>query len=390
MSPELRFIAACCRWPADDYQRAQLGTLQPLVNDWDMVTALAEAHRVEGLVWRAVDAAGAALPEPAAARLRARSEEVRSASLQAIAETMRICGRLDAAEIEHRVIKGLPVAVIAYGNPVIKNSVDIDLLVRPLDAVRTAAILADLGYTCAYPRHPLDERTFQLLSPVAKEACFVSPRGQVDLHWALVNQPALLEGVDPWAELRRVELLPGHGVTTLADAANLAYLAAHGGASGWSRLKWLADFSAFLTAHPEPDRELLCDQARAATGGRVVDQALILIQRLLGPGLVPAPSRADVRPAERLAAMALQILGSRRPGITLENGWRSRLAISRSQWMLRGGMTYRLKEAGRSVRRHEAHVRLRWPIAQRLHWLYLIAGPLSFVIRFASFVQRRR
>jgi hypothetical protein len=388
VSPELRFVAAFCRWPADEYQRAQLGALQPLVDDWARVAALAEAHRVEGLVWRAIESAGVALPEPVAAEFKTMSEAVRAASLQALSETLRICGALDAAGIEYRILKGLPVALLAYGSPVIKNSVDIDILVRPAETVRTAALLGDLGYSCAYPPRPLDERTFQLLSPVAKEAGFVSPRGQVDLHWALVNQPALLAGLDPWAESRIVELLPGHGVATLEDGANLAYLAAHGAASGWSRLKWLADFSAFLTARPGAEGEMLCHAARSLNGGRVVNQALILVERLLGPGLVPPPSRSGGRAAERLAATALSIIQSRAPGVILENDWGPRLAISSCQRRLRGGMDYRLREAVRAVRRQEAPMRLRWPLPKRLQWLYLVAGPLSLLAQAKSFIGR--
>lgn len=389
MSPELRFVAACGRWPADDHQRAKLGALQPLVNDWVMVAALAEAHRVEGLVWRAVDAAEIALPEPVAAKLKAASEQVRMASLQAIAETLRICGRLDAGGIEHRVIKGLPVAAIAFGTPVIKNSIDIDILVRPSDAVRTAVLLSELGYGCAYPPQPLDAGMFDRLSPVAKEACFVSPRGQVDLHWRLIDQPALLKGLDPWADPRLIELLPGHPVATLPDAGNLAYLAAHGALSGWSRLKWLADFSAFLAGRPEPERERLCGAARAFTGGRIVDQALILVERLFGPGLVPSPA-GNGQPAKRLAALALLLIESRHPDRVLENGWRSRLAISRLRMSLRGGLGYRLREAGRGLRRQEVHVRLRWPLPRPLHAVYLIAAPMGLVVGLGSFARRQR
>jgi len=228
---------------------------------------------------------------------------------------------------------------------------------------------------------------FERLSPVTKEACFMSLRGQVDLHWRLVDQEALLRDLDPWADPKLVQLLPGHMVPTLPDAANLAYLAAHGASSGWSRLKWPADLSAFLAVKPKGEREALCAEARRFAGDRVVNQALLLTERLFGPGLVPTPKR-DVRAAERLVKLALLIIEARQPDQVLENGWRSRLAISRSRWLLRPEPAYRLREAGRAIRRQEVRVRLIWPLPRALHAFYLLAAPLGLIAGLVGFARR--
>ena len=67
-----------------------------------------------------------------------------------------------------------------------------------------------------------------------------APEGQVDLHWDLLDRPALLKGVDPW-EKPPVPILGNRSLPSLPDVVHLAYLAGRGALSGWSRLKWIAD-----------------------------------------------------------------------------------------------------------------------------------------------------
>lgn len=339
------------------------------VGDWERAVALTLSHRVEGLVGNAIRSAGVEPPGPAAARFEAAAERVRVDGLRSVAETLRVCRDVAKAGIPFMVLKGLPVAMLAYGTPTIKHSIDLDLLVHPEDVVRTAALLAEIDYQCLRPPRPLTAREFEAWGPVAKEAWLVSPRGQVDLHWDLADQPALLDRLEPWRDARSVDLLPGHPVPTLRDGANLAYLAVHGAMSGWSRLKWIADFSAFLAVHPLEEQERLCAEARVYTGGRPVDQALILAERLLGPDLVPAVQRRD-RPTLVLADLAQRIIAAREPGRVLEAQTRAWTLIGRSQWLLRSGWSYRRSEFKRRMMEQEIRLRLRWPVGRGLQWIY--------------------
>lgn len=368
MSPELRLIAACCRWPVDAQALERIASLAAVVTDWDQVVALTRAHRVEGLVWNALRQSQLALPADVGANLARMADEVRVEGIQAIGEALRVRTALERAGIPFLVIKGLPLSMLSYGTATIKNSIDLDLLVKPADVVRTAGLLVELGYKTMRPWRPLDADEFARWSAVAKEAWMVSDRGQVDLHWDLLDQPDLLAGLDPWANIREVDLLPGHSLPTLGDAAHLAYIATHGAMSGWSRLKWLADFAAFIAARPPRERESLCAEARKIGDSRCLDQGLALAHRLLGSGSVPQPA-AD-RDAERLADIAERLISMRQPGRVLEKEWRAARLISQMQWRLRPGAAYKWLEARRRFRDQEIRFRLRLPIHPRFQWIF--------------------
>jgi hypothetical protein len=143
----------------------------------------------------------------------------------------------------------------------------------------------------------------------------------------------------------------------------------HGAMSGWSRLKWIADFSAFLAVRPPEEQEQLCAEARVYTGGRPVDQALILAERLLGQDLVPAVQHPD-GPTLVLANLAQRIIAAREPGRVLEAQTRAWTLIGRSQWLLRSGWSYRRSEFNRRMMEQEIRLRLRWPLSRRLQWIY--------------------
>lgn len=370
MTPELRFVAVCCRWPGDGYRKTQLDALAEQVGSWDEVVRLTSEHRVEGLVWNAVKS-GTVLPGQILGRLERMAEGVRIDAIKGVAEALRICGRLSDANVDFRVFKGLPVAVLAYGTVSVKNSVDLDLLVRPSDAVRTAQLLEAAGYRQMRPWRKLDDREFSSWSAVAKEAWFVGPEGQVDLHWDLLDQPALLKGVDPWEDPRPVPILGGRSLPSLPDVVHLAYLAGHGALSGWSRLKWIADFAAMIRAQPAEDQVRFCDEARLLAGSRPVDQGLVLAETLLGPGL-PSPSPRERSRAEALASLALGIIDRRGATPVFEHDRKAQRLLSRSQWQLGVGAGFRLQEARRRLRDEQLRFRLRWPLPRPLHALYAL------------------
>jgi len=383
MNPELLFVAACCRWPDDETRRRRVARLADQVRSWEQVVALTATHRVEGLVHHAVRSAPFDLPQAVAGRLATMAGAVRRKALQSLGEALRITGLLDTNAVEFRVIKGLPVAALAYGSVTIKNSVDLDLLVRRRDAVRAARILHEAGYSQVRPWRRLGEREFHSWSKVAKEACFVGDRGQVDLHWDLLDQPAVLTGLDPWEEPRLVPLVGQAGVPTLPDPAHLAYLAGHGGMSGWSRLKWVADFAAFINARPEQERTALCSAARAMAG-RTLDQGLILAGHLLGPGYPEAAEPGEC--AGQLAAAAEKIIAARTPGVVIESQRDAMKLLSRSQWRLRAGLRYKAHEIERRFREQEIRFRLRLWLPGPLAWLF---WPLRLPGAAMGFVAQR-
>jgi hypothetical protein len=351
------------------------------VTDWTAVLALAEKHRVEGLVANALISAPE-LPASVAADALRIVDEVKGRGLGDVAETLRVSGALRNRGIAHAILKGAPLGVRAFGSPLLKQSWDIDVFVDAHCAVAGAAALADLGYTTHVPARPFTSAEFRRWSAVSKEAEFRSANGRtVELHWSLSDHPMLLRGVDTRAVTEEVDLFGRQSVPTLGDAANIAYLAVHGAFHGWSRLKWLADFAAFVGSIPREQQGQLLAQARKWNVGLALDQALALSNDVLGAGL-PNASSADGASLVRLAKRTIERRGEAQD---FDNDSQARRAISEIKRRLHPGARYRLMLLYRRLRGTEDRRHL--PLPAGLSWAYWVLRPFGGSWRV---LQRRR
>lgn len=365
MTPAFRLLCACCRWPDDDTRREAIRAAATAVKDWDEVPRLASRHRVEPLVAHGLTAAGLTVPPALDAIVR----HHRALSLRDIGETLRIAAALDGAGIVHRFLKGAPLGARAYGNPLLKRSWDIDLLVLPVDAERTAALLGLLDYTPHLPDRPLDEEEFDRWSQVSKEAELKSPRGtRVELHWRVSDHRQLLGQITAASPTEPVRLLGERSVATFADPVNLAYLAVHGSAHAWSRLKWIADFNALLHSLIQDDRRDMIEQASARGVGEALSAALALAAQLFGN----CPQALPIDRPPRLVVAAFAALADQDPT-------RIEAIASRARWSLANSWGYRLAEL--LIRIRGTQDRLYFPLPRKWRFLYPLLRLPLFALR---------
>jgi hypothetical protein len=338
VSPELRLVATCCRWPADGArEKAISGQLEGNVN-WMEVERLAAFHRVEGLVAHGVRPLAEVVPSANLARFERAAEAVRITSIRDLGESLRIARVLTDAGIEYRFLKGAALGVAAYGTPTLKHSTDIDLLVLPKDAVAAAAYLESLGYKPILPPRRLDAEEFARWSIVSKEAEFRSDRGTtVDLHWRVSDHPQLLHSIDATSPPRAVDVLEADFILTLSDATNLAYLSVHGAAHAWFRLKWLADFNGLLNSFDNSCRALRLAEASKLGVGDTLNAALRLSANLFYEATIDNDERASTLVAICVDAICASDEGAagciaKKARWRLAPSWRFRWAEVRVRW----------------------------------------------------------
>ena len=310
-SPEFALLAACCRWPATE-ERATAVRRAAADLDWPRFRAIASRHRVTALVHDGLRQAAVNPPPEEAQAFAEAATEAGRAGLGLARETIRVQKVMEAAGLTAVFIKGATLALLAYGDLGVKQSWDIDLLTTPSDAPATLSLLRGMGYDLAeFP--PLNDAQFRDLVALEKECLLVNRKLglAIDLHWRLVDNPLLLDGIESPYPLQTV-LLGGVATPTLADDALFAHLCTHGALHGWSRLKWLADLAAFLAPRSPAEIERLYDRAVALGAGRAPGLAILLCEHLFA--IAPPPAllgrlRADRRLA-RLAAVCLDCLHS--------------------------------------------------------------------------------
>ncbi|MGE5477527.1 MAG: nucleotidyltransferase family protein [Bacteroidales bacterium] len=322
------------------------------VGDWPSFFALARRHRVFSLVaerLRAVRAVPAAIEE----QLRGACRRHAVRNLQLASEARRLTAALEAEGIACAVLKGGALSMRAYGQPLLRDARDVDLLVAPHALSRAGAVLAAAGLRLEKPA--AQWRAVQaLFRRYSHEYMLSAPSGVVvELKTRLhptgglmpVSVSALLE--------RRVRVsVAGLDLPGLADEDLLPYLCGHGARHCWFRLKWLADIAALAT-HGMPSSSLF-DQLEAVRrlGGEVaVLEALLLAHDWLGadiPEAILVQARAHPLVARRRMLVEAAV---RAPAMMPFADPAFERMADRSEYLLRADAGYRLAVLERHLAR---------------------------------------
>ena len=292
-SPEFDLVLACLRWPQEIVDGDRIRSLAQQPIRWPHLLEIVDHHKVVPLFSRNLETfAPGYMPDEQAAVLRANRVANAHACLGRIAELVALHRQFREQQIDHRIFKGIPLAIAAFQDPTMRDAGDIDLLVAEKDIFKAGEILESQGYMRFEPQARLTPRRLRSYLAHQKDFSYEHPAtGMViDLHWRLFRNSFLpanarIEEVgDDWINLGS-ERIP-----TLPALRLLLYLCVHGALDGWLRLKWLADIGALLHTMTA---EQLTAAATAAEEQQALPQfsaALLLGHDLLGydPDFLPA------------------------------------------------------------------------------------------------------
>ncbi len=300
---ELRIVAACCR-PAGQLNQLVPNQLaanrlaairaaadEPFVPDYLLLQA--QAHRVEALVEDGLAQVGINLPDTAARLLARRVRVARLQMLRNAGEEVRLSEQFRTSGVDAIFVKGATLAMLAHGSLARKSSWDIDLLVDRADIDQAIGVLRAAGYEFDHPAVPGLAMEHRFAARV-RESSWTNRerRTTVELHWALASNPALLTGIGMTSARQTIMIADHAAVTTLKTPDLFAFLAVHGTAHGWSRLKWLADIAALADSTPDLLPDLLHHAGRV-NAGRCTAVALCLMRDVLGVS-IPAHLNAEI------------------------------------------------------------------------------------------------
>jgi len=389
VSPELALGFACCRWPRSDTGDAAVRAAAGGAIDWERFAGIVARNRISALVKDALDRAGVEAPAAVAAQLSQGQSNAAFTSLALARESIRLQRAFDEAGLPALIVKGAPMAMLAYGDLGRKESWDIDLLTDEASVFAARRLLEGLGYGMSAPGG-LDSAQFARFVPHAKEAAFLHPETGItmELHWRLVDNELLLAGIGLESGTKAVSLGAGT-VRTLAHAPLLAYLCVHGAAHNWGRLKWLADVGAFLGNRSAREVESLYRSACGYGAGRPVRLALLLCQRMLGLPL--SPDLEELLHRDRVvAALAGNVLAG------LEYGDARGEHVTYTQAYLRTRIGYFFM--GRGLRHVARELRNLWvapvdrthlALPQKLAFLYHVVRIPSWLLRIGARLARK-
>ncbi len=228
---------------------ARADTLDPgLVGDvsWPEFLERCEAHGVAPLVARSLETLGWPGVSPAAREALTRARRTNAArTLLAIQALRRVLEALSCAHVPVIPLKGVALGESLYGDPALRVSSDIDVLVPRAAVPRAWAAITALGYVRVEEEPDVAPDDLDLLIESNHEYGFVSPDAParaLELHWDIAWRWPRDAGAiaDLWAEARPRDFwgVPGW---TLGPVWQLLYLAVHAARHRWHALKWLVD-----------------------------------------------------------------------------------------------------------------------------------------------------
>ena len=345
------------------------------VAEWHTVVALARRHHVAELLLRGLRAAPDLLAdtgiEPALRALRDRAVRRGWRQLGALKHAT---DRLAANGIPCLVLKGIPLSQRIYGHPLVRDALDIDLLVAPETQRAAEKVLSDHGWRPAleFPETPARNRWH---GRIAADRAFVRGGTKVELHPRLCHNPHYYAAAfeDLWA--RRASVRVGTAAfRTLGEDDEFLYLACHGTRHGWPRLDWLCDVAAILARMAPAHLERV---ARAAAQQRL-DVVLSSTLRLCKAAFHVEASSTGLRGEKRaafIAAAAARTWGARKKPAP-ESQLPLKLALKLA---LKPDLRYVLHEMSATMIAPRDWARIDLP--DRLFFLYFPLRPLLWLMR---------
>jgi len=288
-------LAACSGSSGPDHLESVRSLLRAPI-DWKTLFQLADHHRVLPLLYQALATVKAEVPAQEMQVLERHYQINLHKAMFLSRELIRITDRLSELGVEFLPYKGLALAQMMYGDVALRQSGDIDVLIRAADLPRIRDAVQELGYS---PHAPLSEAQQQAYLKSGYECAFDGPAGPnlLELQWAI--QPKFyavdfdMEGL--FRRAVTVEVA-GRAIKTPSLEDLFVVLCLHAAKHVWGRLVWTCDLARLMQL-PSLRWDLIGMQTRQLRAVRIVRVTLALAQRFFGTS-IPAAAGALPEDAE--------------------------------------------------------------------------------------------
>jgi hypothetical protein len=299
-------LTACSPLPSGQKTR-RLHELSSVSVDWKSLFDLSEKHGTQPLLHRALSPVGA-VPHEHMEVLNRRIQTNLLKCMMVSRELIRIVDQFTTIGLPVMPYKGPTLAEMLYEDIALRQSGDIDLLIRPQDFSHACDAVRDLGYVPHLDLSALQQRAY-LRSGYECAFDTAAGRNLLELQWAI--QPRFysadfdMEGLFQRATTVNVA---GHPMRTPSLEDLFLILSVHAAKHVWGKLIWLSDLALLMT-NPELHWDWISDQARQLGIVRILRVTLDLAHDLLE---TPVPDAAQKHlPEDSETSLLSQQLQSR-------------------------------------------------------------------------------
>jgi Uncharacterised nucleotidyltransferase len=278
--PEVELLLCCARTKLTPRVSTRIRATVQNNLDWMALIRLGLRHNVMPLLYRNLQrACPDAVPAQILAPLRARYESQAKDTRRLAEELVRILPALEAAGVLAVPWKGPTLAQRLYGNPFLRESGDLDIMVLARDVAKAQEIIRGFGYEFSYLA---DVRKLADDVRNRRELLFHRSDGALlELQWRFASRLACVKN-DPDRFLQRFEPVSVAGVTvrSLPLETYLLILPIHATKHKWGQLKLICDIAELLN-HSELDWRYVLREARDLGLRRMIEVGVVLAETLL-------------------------------------------------------------------------------------------------------------
>ena len=254
--------------------------------DWDGFEAALRQHRLQPLLIRGLRAMDADVVEqtPDLKKYRGQQNKYTNESIQRLQALAQVSAALADKGIRMLSMKGPLLSMELYGDPSLRTSRDLDVMVPEEDLDRAGEILMELGYepeVNPFHKTPL-RRKFYGVVDLEKHMVYQKENICLELHWKGSAQAE--ENFDVQWEKREEQLILGKRIAVLGMDDRYPALIVHAAEHGFHRLRWLLDLYE-LQKKPAFSWEKVYRQLKAQDLGELLLETVIVMYRMALPGL---------------------------------------------------------------------------------------------------------
>jgi hypothetical protein len=311
-SSEINLILACSR---TDFGFEEISRVNDSLHDefcWEFVLTTAYRNGVLPLVgWNLLKHFKGDLPSEVRDQISEFFQRNAAKNLLLTGRLIKIVELLNAADIPVLPFKGATLAQQAYGNPALRQFIDLDILVQPKDFDRAINVLSANDFQMPDEKKRSERAAFFFNR--RKDIALTSGNGlvRVELHWKLSGAHFALpfELDELWTRLEQITL-GGARLNALPFDDLFIYLCLHGARHGFERLSWICDLRELINRreadHQVIDWAEIIHRARLHGCEKVVELGVFLIEEFFGDK-IDFPNAAQIKKDETLKKIAADL-----------------------------------------------------------------------------------
>lgn len=300
-----------------------------------------------------------------------------------LADLSEISDRFQSAGIPVMCIKGPAFSMKVYGNPILRQFMDVDILVHEGDYSPATTLLTELGYL---PEGTLPGKELARYLRAHYHTRWSRAGKMLELHWAPGERGFIYpwKAAEWWAGAQWITF-ENQRIQVLADENALLLACLHGAGNHWSKLKWIMDV-ACLSQEAGINWERLLHFARGRGFLRLVGSGMRLAQRLVGVAL-PIELKQMLSGDATVDKLCETTYQAMMAGDKLENPAANARFYLQTRERLRDHLYYFFDQI--FIPKHVDWAT--WPLPVTLFPLYYGLRPLRLVMKFLPYwIGRRR